>query len=178
MWTGHYEESKHPRDARGRFARKNLSRKQFDRMQKWEQAQHVKQGGVVSDHHVSDLLERINQPDGGFTYSPLSGKEPKEGFALSLYPQHSHAVGLKELKPVDIVRYYKANKSLLKEKGNYLGAWHDPATHKVFFDISTVVPTAHAAERLALRHDQIAYFDLKHGKSITVNRHATSGGQA
>ncbi len=44
-------------------------------------------------------------------------------------------------------------------------------------DISVVSQDEKAAEKLAKDNDQIAYFDLAKGKSVTVNAHATSGGQ-
>jgi len=119
------------------------------------------------------MFDRMAKPDGGFTWSPTGG-EPKGGFALSVYPQHS-AVFEKVTKR-DLIDYIKKNRDLLRKPGNYLGAWHDPESGKVFLDISMVTQDKKEAERLCRKHDQIAYFDLNTFQSVTVNRAATSGG--
>lgn len=123
----------------------------------------------------SKMFDRVSQPDGGFTYSPLAG-EPVTGFAVSPYPERSFAAPVKEFKFLDLVRYAKKNRDMLGKPGHYIGAWHDPASGKVFLDISVVSKSRDDAARLALRHDQIAYFDLAAGSSVTVNLNATSGG--
>jgi hypothetical protein len=112
------------------------------------------------------MLARIQEPDGGFSYQPLTGDEPRDGFMVF------------ELTFMDMARYVAKHRTMLRDRSNYLGAWHDPATGKVFFDISRRVTSRGEAHRLAARHDQIAYFDLGAGKSVTVNASATSGGVA
>jgi len=125
---------------------------------------------------IHSLFDRIHRPDGGFTYQMGTGREPHGGYAVSPYPQRSFAVEADRLKPVDIVRYLKKNKDMLEKEDHYLGAWHDPASHKVFLDVSVVKQSAAEAERLCHEHDQIAYFDLQKFVSVTVNPLATSGG--
>ena len=68
---------------------------------------------------MRSMFDRIAKPDGGFTWSPTGG-EPKGGFALSIYPQHS-AVFDKVTKR-DLIDYIKKNRDLLRNPGNYLGA--------------------------------------------------------
>lgn len=125
---------------------------------------------------LAGMYARLQEPDGGFTYQPLTDDEPKEGFAVSIYPKRSVAIDVKNLKPKDMVKYAKKNADLFKKSDHYLGAWHDPASGKVFLDVSIVSRNRRAVRQLALAHDQIAYFDIGKGKSITVNRLATSGG--
>lgn len=134
------------------------------------------EGGQWTSGGSTSLMSRLTEPDGGFTYQPLTGDEPKEGFAVSPYPDRSFAKGWEDFTSDDLARYAKRNKDLFKKSGHYMGAWHDPESGKVFLDVSIVSKDARVANRLALAHDQIAYFDLKTGKSITVNKHATSGG--
>lgn len=125
-----------------------------------------------------ELFERLSAKDGGFTYQPVTGTEPTKGYALSTYPQRSWAKPASELKLTDLVSYVKQNSDLFERDNHFLGAWHDPETNKVFLDISVLTEDQKKAERLANKYDQIAYFDIGAGKSVTVNRNATSGGAA
>lgn len=128
--------------------------------------------------HLSELYTRVAEPDGGFTYSPSTNSEPSSGYALSIYPDRSFAKDAKALTREDLVKYVVKNKDLLSQKENYFGAWHDPASNKVFLDVSMVTQDKQKAHDLALKHDQIAYFDLSTFQSVTVNADATSGGAA
>jgi adenylylsulfate kinase-like enzyme len=136
------------------------------------------EGAAVNESKLKDLYSRISKPDGGFTYQPVSDSEPSSGFALSIYPSRSFAKDVKELSFDDLVSYAIRNRDLFEKSDHFLGAWHDPETGKVFLDISVVTNDVDKAEQLARQHDQIAYFDLGTGKSVTVNREATSGGVA
>jgi len=122
------------------------------------------------------MYDRVSQPDGGFTYQPTTGSEPKEGFALSIYPERSFAKAAKDFTFDDLVKYAVENKDVFTKKDHYLGAWHDPASGQVFLDVSMVTKDAKVAEALCQKHDQIAYFDLGQMKSVTVNANAKSGG--
>ena len=125
---------------------------------------------------MGELFKRLSAKDGGFTYQPMTGKEPTRGFALSTYPQRSWAKPASELKLTDLVAYAKNNADLFARSNHFLGAWHDPETDQVFLDISVLTEDRKKAERLAHKYDQIAYFDIGEGKSVTVNRDAKSGG--
>ena len=115
---------------------------------------------------------------GGFTYSITSGTSPKKGFIVSPFPERSFAKPTKDLKPLDVLKYAVQNRDILKNKDYYLGAWNDSESGKVFLDVVIDGVTDKRAEELALKHDQIAYYDIEHGKTVTVNRAATSGGVA
>lgn len=125
---------------------------------------------------AGNLFSRIGTPDGGFTYSPKLNSEPKEGFALSPYPEHSFAKDAKDLKADDVVDYILSKANMLRDPKNHVGAWHDPETGRVYMDISVVVKSHKEAEALCKKHDQIAYFDIKSMKSVVVDQNATSGG--
>lgn len=125
-----------------------------------------------------DLYSRLSAKDGGFSYQPVTGTEPTTGYVLSTYPQFSEAKPAKDLKLCDLVTFVAKHQDLFQKENHLFGAWHDPETDKVYFDISTVTQDKSEAEALAKKHDQIAYFDLGTKKSVTVNRAATSGGAA
>ncbi len=127
---------------------------------------------------LASLHERISKPDGGFTYQPVTDEQPKTGYALSPYPERSFAKSASELSLDDIADYVEKNADLLVESEHFLGAWHDPASGKVFLDVSIVTQDEGRAGTLAREKDQIAYFDLGKMQSVTVNADATSGGAA
>jgi hypothetical protein len=130
----------------------------------------------IEKNDIAELFDKISKPDGGFTYQPESYNQPTEGYAVSPFPENSFAIDMKDFTAKDLIDYIITNKKLFKSKDTYLGAWHDPETDKIFLDISVVKDNEQDAETLALKHDQIAYFDLKKGASVDVNRAATSGG--
>lgn len=134
--------------------------------------------GKINPEGMQSMLSRVAEKDGGFTYQPLSDREPKGGYAVSIYPDRSFAKDVNALQFADLKRYVRANKDLLSQPDHFIGAWHDPETDKVYLDISIVSDDEKKAADLASRHDQIAYFDLGKGASVTVNRSATSGGAA
>jgi hypothetical protein len=136
----------------------------------------AKYEGTTTPGTLADMFARIGEPDGGFTYQPLTGDEPTRGFAVSPYPDRSFAVALKDFSFEDLVAYAQRNADLFENADHYLGGWNDPASGKIFLDVSVVSRTAAAARQLALANDQIAYFDLSRGASVTVNRSASSGG--
>lgn len=116
----------------------------------------------------SGILEAIVQADGGFTYQPATGEQPKTGFALSLHKDRERIVSLKDISLMTLVQYAKDNIDLLSNPNNYFGAWHNPTDNKVYFDVSTVVNSSQEAERLGREAHQLAYFDLEQGKSVDI----------
>lgn len=132
--------------------------------------------GVTHAKHFRSMLDRVSKPDGGFTYQPLTDDEPDKGFALSIHPERSFAMDADKVTYKALEEYVLKNFDLLTNKDNFMGAWHDPASGKVFLDVSRVTDDEEEAHNLALEYDQIAYFDLARMSSVTVNPDATSGG--
>jgi hypothetical protein len=150
----------------------------------WEKVARVPKGSPEGGRwtgpggHMRAMFDRISQPDGGFTYRPLDDAEAVSGYAVSTHPERSFGKDAADLSFDDLVDYAIQNNDLLSRPGHYLGAWHDPETHRVYLDISQVTNYPAEAAQLALAHDQIAYFDLGAGHSVTVNQQASSGGAA
>ena len=140
-----FDPSAHPRDDAGRF---------------------TDSGGGGGEGGLSPLVARISAPDGGFTYQPMTGDEPKTGFVLSVYPDRAVVTTAKDLKPEDLAEFVVANKDLLGKADHFLGGWHDPKDGKVYLDVSIVKQEADEARELAKRYNQLAYFDLGTGSSV------------
>jgi hypothetical protein len=108
----------------------------------------------------------------------MTGQDPVTGYMVSPYPERSDgSYTVETLTPEALARYVTQHRDLLQQPDHYFGGWHDPATGQIFLDVAIRTETAELAEMLALRYDQIAYFDLQAGRSVTVNRAASSGGQ-
>jgi len=122
------------------------------------------------------LKETIDRPDGGFTVQPVSGDEPKVGFAVSPYPGRSvQLAGKDEFTWEAFNGFVKKNADVFANRDHYFGAWHDPESGKIWLDVSVVKATEAEAVALAVAHDQIAYFDFSTGKSVPVG--GTGGGK-
>jgi hypothetical protein len=126
------------------------------------------------------FVHDVRQPDGGFTFNPVTGASASSGYAVSPYPERSQVMDISKMSDKAIRSAVNAygvkNKDIISKPGVFVGGWHDPENKgKVYLDISVVTKTAAAAERLALKHDQIAYFDFQTFQSVTVNKDAKSG---
>jgi hypothetical protein len=66
--------------------------------------------------------------------------------------------------------YEQHHAALLAKPGHFMGGWHDPEQGKSYLDVSTVLPTARKARRVAIKSDQIAYFDFQTGTSVDVSQ--------
>ncbi len=134
---------------------------------------------------LASMLKDVAKPDGGFTYSPVSDDSPAEGFALSVHKDRERVAPAAKVTAKAIWEYVDENWDLLKEDGNFIGAWHNPSDDQVYLDVSTVVGSRQDAERLGREHGQLAYFDLKAGQSVPIDAKeddheasAASGGTA
>jgi hypothetical protein len=131
--------------------------------------------GIVS----GKLTKRLRKPDGGFTID-ANGKEPTTGFAVSVHEDRAASLGdVRRITQPKLTRavadFQSRNADLLSQKGNHVGAWHDPVTHQGYLDVATITDTAEEAHALGAAHDQIAYFDIAGGKSVDIDRNAHSG---
>src|SRR5438874_2694332 len=81
---------------------------------------------AVERGQLSDLLERIRKPGGGFTYNAMHGSEPTEGFAVSPFKDPELSIPADKLDLDALYDYTVKNHDLLSQEGNHFGAWHDP----------------------------------------------------
>jgi len=119
------------------------------------------------------LAERL-QKEGGFTYSVISKRSPKEGFVVSAHPEREQVMDASKLRPDMLRQYVKENRDLLTKPGNYLGGWLDG--DKVYLDVSTVVESKQEAVRLGKEHDQIGVYDIKAGETVIVKSKGAEDG--
>jgi len=106
---------------------------------------------------------------GGFTYHPVTGDIPKEGYAVSIYPQYEKVISSSEISQKAINDYLREHRQVFADDPRaYIGGWHDVEAGKVYLDISVVVNDTKTAEELCRQHGQEGYFDFKSGKTVIV----------
>ncbi|GAA1048738.1 hypothetical protein [Arthrobacter russicus] len=130
------------------------------------------QAGPDQHATIEAVVKTMREPDGGFTWSPVTGIVPTLGFAVSPFPKRSKTVDLAGMSDVQIIAavrdYATQNNDLLAKPGYYLGGWNDPATGIVYLDVSTVLDNPFQARKLCLTSAQIAFFDLQTMSSVTA----------
>lgn len=102
--------------------------------------------------------------DGGATFNLATGTSPTSGYIVS---EAGHEVVMPMMKNeianqifvTSAVRQYISDKGYeLSLVENYLGAWVDK--NKLYLDISRVYDNEDEARAMAIKNNQIAYFDL------------------
>ncbi len=113
---------------------------------------------------------------GGFSYKAVTHEIPKEGAIVSIFPELSEGIDADYFTPADLARYFIKNREVLRQPGNYAGAWKNEG--RMYLDVSRIVKTHAEAAALCIKHDQKGFFDLKEGKEYITNPGAKSGGAA
>lgn len=133
---------------------------------------------TVVEVDTSTTVATVSEPDGGASFNPFTNRAPVSGFCYSPYPEHSKVIEFSD-NAVDNIKmltnYAAERKDLLMESGHYVGLWNDPATGKIYLDISVNTMDATEARKECENNDQIAFFDFQTFESVTVNSEATSG---
>ena len=107
---------------------------------------------------------------GDFSYNPVTKSMPHDGLMLSIHPEASAILDAKTVTGKQIHDYMGQHKALLADKTNYVGAWLDTVSKKLFLDISTRLgPTEHLkAVALSQQYGQRAYYDVGRGEEVRV----------
>lgn len=115
-------------------------------------------------------LARLTETRGGVTYDLLRNSLPKEGFALSIYPEHERVLAptnTREQLVSEINRYLMDKSELLAKPDHHFGSWRSPEGN-IYLDISVVVTDQRLARELATKHKQLAFYDLERGETVEV----------
>src|SRR5581483_2604197 len=98
-------------------------------------------------------------PDGGFSVNPADGSDVRTGYAVAVHPEYERIYDGR-VTSNDLHGYIERAKDALSLPGRVLGGWCDPATGRVYLDVSVVVPDLSEAMALARETDQLAIFDF------------------
>jgi hypothetical protein len=116
---------------------------------------------------INAMADALSVPDGGFSVNPDDGSDVRAGYAVAVHPEHERVFD----GPVtsnDIHEYIAQVKAALLLPGRVLGGWRDPATSRVYLDISVVTANLSEAMTLARETAQLAIFDFSAMESIPV----------
>lgn len=126
-------------------------------------------GGMGGETKLSGLVERLHEKGGGFTYSIITQAQPTTGYVVATEKATEKVVDAAKVNGVLLARYVREHRDKLRQSGNYLGAWHDPESGKVYLDITTRVFSHAKADALARKGQQIAYFDLGRQREVRID---------
>lgn len=113
------------------------------------------------------LADALSVPDGGFTIDPRDGSDVHVGYAVAVHPEYGRIFD----HPVTsdgLVKYIAYASAALALPGRVFGGWCDPATGRIYLDVSVVTTDLTEAITLARNNGQLAIFDLSAMESISV----------
>ncbi|WP_459714404.1 hypothetical protein [Actinophytocola sp. KF-1] len=113
------------------------------------------------------MADALSVPDGGFTVNPSDGSDVRAGYAVAVHPERERIFD-RRVTSNDLHEYIAEAKDALSLPGRVLGGWRDPATGRVYLDVSVVTADLPVAMTLARETAQIAIFDLAAMASIPV----------
>jgi hypothetical protein len=105
---------------------------------------------------------------GGFTTKNHLGDNPAGGYMVSLDKDSEHALPADSFTDEDVEAYKQAHADALADPNAYLGAWHYGG--QVYLDVSHHFDSEDEANDAAVRHNQIAYYDLANGREVTTRQ--------
>jgi len=106
-------------------------------------------------------LLREARNKGRFTYQPILRNSPREGFAVSPYPQHTQILEASKVTAKHINDYTAKHREFIKsDPRHHLGGWRDDETGLFYLDIAIVEDTRAGAKAVAERYGERAFYDL------------------
>lgn len=116
---------------------------------------------------ISAMADALSVPDGGFSVNPSDGSDVLTGYAVAVHPEHERIFdGC--VTSNDLHEYVAQAKDALSLPGRVLGGWRDPASGRVYLDVSIVTPHLFYAMKLARETAQLAIFDFSTMESLPV----------
>ncbi|MGY6655367.1 hypothetical protein ACXIZN_24715 [Amycolatopsis sp. TRM77291] len=114
---------------------------------------------------ISAMADALSVPDGGFSVNPDDGSDVRTGFAVAVHPECEQVFD-GPVTSSDLHEYIAQAKDALSLPGRILGGWRDPATGRVYLDVSVVTVGLSEAMALARETVQLAIFDFSAMESI------------
>jgi hypothetical protein len=115
---------------------------------------------------ISAMADALSVPDGGFSVNPTDGSDVRTGYAVAVHPEYERIYDA--VTSSDLHDYIAQAKDALSLPGRVLGGWCDPATHRVYLDVSVVTANVTEAMTLARETAQLAIFDFAAMASVPV----------
>lgn len=123
-----------------------------------------------------NVLNMIRKNPGGFSIKPMNGRAPKSGFMVAA-PGHTRIVRESDLSGPQgsriLTQFANEHAGALQQPGAHIGGWTDSKTGKTYLDISHNIPSKRQAVRAGKGRNQIAIWDVKHGREIKTGGDGT-----
>jgi hypothetical protein len=116
---------------------------------------------------ITAMADALSVPDGGFSVDPSDGSDVRAGYAVAVHPERERIFD-GGVTSNDLHKYIAEAKDALSLPGRVLGGWHDPATGRVYLDVSVVTADLSEAMTLARETQQLAIFDFSAMASVPV----------
>ncbi len=112
-------------------------------------------------------LVRLHHQNGGATFNPYFGDMSGQPlFAVSVFPEASAIEAGPLISPLFVRGFIRENHRLLLDPRNNVGTWYNVTEDETYLDVSTALPEREDAFTLAVRCNQIAFYDLAQGEAI------------
>lgn len=116
---------------------------------------------------INAMADALSVPDGGFSVDPRDGSDVRSGYAVAVHPELERTVD-GPATGNDLHDYIAHVKEALSLPHRVFGGWRDPATGRVYLDVSVVVGDLAQAMTLARENAQLAVFDFSAMASLPV----------
>ena len=119
---------------------------------------------------VADAAYVLHNRANGSTVSIIHGSMADQKlFSVSIYPERTIELWERPTRQ-ELFDFAQANAELLLKPRHAFGTWFDDWNQVHVLDVVLLVPDRDAALDLALRHGQVAIFDLGSRREIPVSR--------
>lgn len=111
--------------------------------------------------------------NGGFTYNPQTGDQPKVGYSVAIHgDREKKLVGKDAITPKAISDYIKDNHDvLLRDPKAHLGGWYNDKDDTWYLDVPHVESDLSKAASLGHDNKQLGIYDLKRGETIEAHEY-------
>lgn len=125
------------------------------------------------------ILDALRAPDAGFTIHPHTGASPTSGFQVGVsgrtlkvngqIPTLDQLSAMSEGELTDhFDQWLEQNADAFDNQNMHIGAWHEPGTQRIHFDLSEHVADRATAVRLGRQRNQVAIWDNANTEPINT----------
>lgn len=124
----------------------------------------------ASTREVLDEILRSIEATGGFSVHPVTAESPTTGYMCATVPGAEKIIDSKNDVTEEVIdQYFETHRDYLSSRPKlHLGGWIDSESDKVYLDLSERFETQEEAEQAAVKHKQLAIWDIANKKEIRI----------
>jgi hypothetical protein len=119
--------------------------------------EYYRENGALRERLNIDNIRTRALENGGFTYNPLYGATPQQGYAVSLQG-HEKVFYFGTMTDDEFLKYLQENGERMKDPAHYIGGWVDDG--RLYLDVSIVLLDEKEAREIGRINDQTCIFDM------------------